>query len=105
MSFADSAISAFTESRSTFGVAVGTYDGNDYNGVSSVLSRERAYSMGGYENEFELIWRVLESDLAEKTANPRESEKVIIGGVTYRIVDSRTDPTGSIRRLDLTGEY
>ena len=105
MSFSSSVIDAFTQCRSTFGVTVGTYDGNDYNGVTSVLSRERQYSMGGYENEFDLSWRVLESDLADNSADPREGEKVVINGTTYRITDCRTDPTGSVRRMDLSGEY
>jgi len=104
MTFKTDILSGFAEIQGHIPVTV-VIGSNSYTGVRSVLSQQRLFSPEGYGPNYDFTVRISEDDLTSNSDNPEPQDKVTIGGVVYRILDSRIDNVGAMRRLDLMAEY
>jgi len=104
MTFKTDILAGFAKIKALMPVAVviGT---NSYTGVRSVLSQQRLFSPEGYGPNYDFTVRISEDDLTANGDNPEPQDKVTIDSVVYRVLDSRVDNVGAMRRLDLMAEY
>ncbi len=79
----------------------GTCDGHPVTGVKAVLRRADVNTdMGLIEGRYTFSLLCPATCFAEFTPAPRRS-KVVIGGVTYRVISIETDPIAATVRLNL----
>lgn len=79
-----------------------TFTGGAVNGWRSDISREKLLNMPGYIDSYQFSVRFVVSDFS---TIPAPGDTATVGGVTYRVLATLSDPFAATIRVDFGAQY